>query len=73
MRLWLVLFFGALFVLCLILGEWLIALVSIPSILMAYWLLCDEQDIREMSTKLENAVREAEDLKKTTEKITMGK
>ena len=68
-----VLFFGALFVLCLIWGEWLIALVSIPSILMAYWLLCDEQDIREMSTKLENAVREAEDLKKTTEKITMGK
>ena len=68
-----VLFFGALFVLCLIWGEWLIALVSIPSILMAYWLLCDEQDIREMSTRLENAVREAEDLKKTTEKIAMNK
>ena len=68
-----VLFFGALFVLCLIWGEWLIALVSIPSILMAYWLLCDEQDIREMSTKLENAVREAEDLKKTTERIAMSK
>ena len=40
---------------------------------MAYWLLCDEQDIREMSTRLENAVREAEDLKKTTEKIAMNK
>ena len=38
-----------------------------------YWLLCDEQDILEMSTKLENAVREAEDLRKTTEKISAGK
>ena len=66
-------FFGAIFILCLIWGEWLLALVSIPSILMSYWLLCDEQDILEMSTKLENAVREAEDLRKTTEKISAGK
>ena len=68
-----VVFFGAIFVLCLVWGEWLLALVSIPSILMAYWLLCDEQDILEMSTKLDNAVREAEDLRKTTEKISAGK
>ncbi len=68
-----VVFFGAIFILCLIWGEWLLALVSIPSILMSYWLLCDEQDILEMSTKLENAVREAEDLRKTTEKISAGK
>jgi hypothetical protein len=66
-------FFGAIFILCLIWGEWLLALVSIPSILMSYWLLCDEQDILEMSTKLENAVREAEDLRKTTEKISADK
>ena len=66
-------FFGAIFILCLVWGEWLLALVSIPSILMAYWLLCDEQDILEMSTKLDNAVREAEDLRKTTEKISAGK
>jgi len=69
----LVVFFGAIFVLCLVWGEWLLALVSIPSILMAYWLLCDEQDILEMSTKLDNAVREADDLRKTTEKISAGK
>ena len=68
-----VVFFGAIFVLCLVWGEWLLALVSIPSILMAYWLLCDEQDILEMSTKLDNAVREADDLRKTTEKISAGK
>ena len=68
-----VVFFGAIFILCLIWREWLLALVSIPSILMSYWLLCDEQDILEMSTKLENAVREAEDLRKTTEKISAGK
>ena len=68
-----VVFFGAIFILCLIWGEWLLALVSIPSILMSYWLLCDEQDILEMSTKLENAAREAEDLRKTTEKISAGK
>ncbi len=68
-----VIFFGAIFVLCLVWGEWLLAVVSVPSILMAYWLLCDEQDILEMSTKLDNAVREAEDLRKTTEKISAGK
>ncbi len=68
-----VIFFGAIFVLCLVWGEWLLALVSIPSILMAYWLLCDEQDILEMSTKLDNAVREAEDLRNTTEKVSAGK
>ena len=68
-----VVFFGAIFILCLVWGEWLLALVSIPSILMAYWLLCDEQDILEMSTKLDNAVREAEDLRKTTERISAGK
>ena len=68
-----VVFFGAIFILCLVWGEWLLALVSIPSILMAYWLLCDEQDILEMSTKLDNAVREAEDLRKTTGKISVGK
>ena len=68
-----VVFFGAIFILCLVWGECLLALVSIPSILMAYWLLCDEQDILEMSTKLDNAVREADDLRKTTEKISAGK
>ena len=68
-----VVFFGAIFILCLVWGEWLLALVSIPSILMAYWLLCDEQDILEMSTKLDNAIREAEDLRKTTERISAGK
>jgi hypothetical protein len=56
--------FGAIFVLCLIWGELLVALAVVPSILMAWWLLCDEQDITELSKKLDTTIREAGELKK---------
>ena len=66
------LLFGALVVLCGILGEWLFALALAPSILLSWWLLCDEHDIEEMLTEQDRLAREVEDLKKSTEKIKLA-
>ena len=72
MRLLLVLLFGALVVLCAILGEWLFAVALAPSILLSWWLLCDEHDIEEMLTEQDRLAREVEDLKKSTGKDKIG-
>jgi hypothetical protein len=52
LRIILVLFFGFLLVLSLILAGWLSALLSIPSIIMAYWLYSDEQELKELSSEI---------------------
>jgi len=47
-----VFFFGFLFVLSLMLAGWFSALLLIPSIIMAYWLYSDEQELKELSSEI---------------------
>jgi hypothetical protein len=47
-----VLFFGFLFALSFIVAGWFSALLLIPSIIMAYWLYSDEQELKELSSEI---------------------
>ena len=46
------LFFVAIFFLSLAVAGWLSALLAIPSIIMAYWLYCDEQELNRLSAEV---------------------
>ena len=45
-------FFGCLFVLFLFLAGWLSTPLLIPSIIMAYWLYSDEQELKELHSEI---------------------
>ena len=52
------LFFVVIFFLSLIVAGWLSALLAVPSIIMAYWLYCDEQEIRRLSMEIAKSKQE---------------